>query len=318
MEGVYWLYIVMYGLFAFIVFAFVSRLAMYARIPTHLRWELYPLAGEKDRPWGGSYLEEPEWWTKPLKEKSFLNELKFMGTEALYFKEYFHLNRNYWYFVYPFHVGIFTFLVFCVLLLVGALAMLGGVAVSADSVSILGKLVYYATLISGAIGFVMSSLGSISLIIKRKMDSNLNPYTRRIEYFNLVFVLVVFLTGLFSWLIYDFTFTTARMFVKGLITFMPAVKPEPLIITHILLLVFIAAYMPFTNMMHFFAKWFTYHKIRWDDEPNLRGSKLQNKLVSVLSQPLSWSAPHIESTGRWCDLAQVPAEELKPRVKKVE
>jgi nitrate reductase gamma subunit len=70
-------------------------------------------------------------------------------------------------------------------------------------------------------------------------------------------------------------------------------------------------------MMHFFAKWFAYHKIRWDDAPNLRGSGLENRLGPLHNMPLSWAASHVEELGRWSDIARErPAAAPVPRVKK--
>ena len=59
--------------------------------------------------------------------------------------------------------------------------------------------------------------------------------------------------------------------------------------------------MPFTRMMHYVAKYFTYHKVRWDDEPNKPGSQLEKKLQSLLDQPVGWAAPHIEHGRSWVE-----------------
>jgi nitrate reductase gamma subunit len=294
------------------------QLGRYAKMPTHLRWELYPLAGERNRPWGGSYLEESDWWTKPPEEKNLLGEAKFIGEEVLFFKEYYHLNRKFWYFVYPFHIGIFLFAGFVVLLLVGALTMVGDMAVSAGSTSAWGSLVYYLTIIAGSAGLILGSLGCVGLLIRRITDNNLAPYTKRIDYINLIFVMAVFLTGLSSWAFADSTFATAREYMKGLITFNSVGGIETIIATHIVLLLLILLYMPFTNMMHFFAKSFAYHSVRWDDGPNLRGSKLEKRLGPLLNQPVSWSAPHIEAITRWSDAVPGTVEEHVPRFQEKE
>jgi len=299
------------------VIILTSKALKYVKISTHLRWELYPLVGEKNRPWGGSYLEEPEWWEKPHQEKSFLEEIKFMGQEVLFFKEYFHLNRDYWYFVYPFHIGVFMFVVFIVLLLIGAIITLGGISVSEASVNVWGKLIHYTTLVAGGTSLILGTLGCIGLIIRRRINEDLRPYTKRQDYFNLLFVLALFLTGILSWLFSDLYFGTARGYVYSLITLNPMETLEPIIISHIILLLVLAVYMPYTNIMHFFAKWFTYHKVRWDDAPNLRGSNLEKNLGSILNQQLSWSAPHTQSIMRWSDAAQITTEEeYAPRVRK--
>lgn len=321
METISWLQIVTYLLFAAIVIAFTTQLVRYAKMPTHLRWELYPLAGEKKRLGRGSYLEESEWWTKPPEEKSMFGEMKFVMEELFLFKEYHHQNRDYWYLVYPFHIGIFLFVAFLVMLIVGAVTLAAGVVISAESVNIWGRIVYYLTLITGGAGFILGIIGGIGLFIVRATDNNLRPYTRRIDYFNLLFVLVVLITGFFSWVLSDRSFDIGREYVKSLITPGPAGNIGPLLTAHIILLLLVAVYIPFTNMMHFFAKTFAYHMVRWDDRPNLRGSKLEKRLGPLLNQPVSWSAPHIQNIKRWSDTVQEIAfqettDEHTPRIKK--
>jgi len=298
-----WLQIGHYASVLFIIIAFTVKVVRYAKMPLHLRWELYPLAGRIESSGRGSYLEEPEWRTKPRKGKSFFGEMNFMLKEILFFREYFRLNRSFWYLIYPFHIGIFLFAGYGGLLIVGALTIAGNVTVSADSANLWGRLLYHATLLTGGAGLVLSSLGGIGLLIKKIIDEDLKPYTRRIEYFNLLLTLAVFLTGLLSWVLYDHTFTVVRLYVKNLITFSPVANIEPLLIAHVILLLLTAMYLPFTNMMHFFAKWFTYHKVRWDDAPNLRGSKIERTVKELLNQPVSWSAPHIQSGKSWSEVA---------------
>ena len=38
------------------------------------------------------------------------------------------------------------------------------------------------------------------------------------------------------------------------------------------------AYIPLTHMSHFVAKWFTYHHVRWSDEPNRPGASMGLRL----------------------------------------
>jgi hypothetical protein len=56
-------------------------------------------------------------------------------------------------------------------------------------------------------------------------------------------------------------------------------------------------------MMHFFAKFFTFHKVRWDDAPNLRGGELERGLKPLLEQRINWAAPHMQNLSRWTDVA---------------
>jgi nitrate reductase gamma subunit len=295
--------IVIYVLAAAFVFAFLARVIRVARMPIHLRWELYPLAGETQRPWGGSYLEDPDWWRKPREEKSFIAEMGFVGREILFFKEYFHRNRSLWYIVYPFHIGIFLLVGFFVLLFVGSLMMVGDVAVSAESANAAGKAIHYATLVVGIAGLALGAVGCLALLVRKLTDQTMIPYTRRVEYFNIVVVLAVFVTGLLAWGIADIGFETAREYMKSLITFNGMENLPALIAAHTILLAFLLAYLPYTNMMHFFAKYFTYHRVRWDDAPNLRGSSLERGLRPLLEQRVSWAAPHMQTIDKWGDIA---------------
>jgi hypothetical protein len=78
-----------------------------------------------------------------------------------------------------------------------------------------------------------------------------------------------------------------------------------LISAEIILGSLLVAYIPLTHMSHFFTKWFTYHDIRWNDEPNLAGGKIEKKVGDALHYPVSWSAPHIRGDGKktWVDVA---------------
>lgn len=316
MESVTWLLIVTYAFIALIVIVYLAKLAKYAKMPIHVRWELYPLAGEKNRPLGGSYLEDREWWSNPREEKSFLNEMKFMGEEVLFFKEYRKLNKSYWYYVFPFHIGVFVFMVFIGALIAGALTSIGGIHVSGVSPALWGRFLYYVTPVLGGIALVFGTLGGVALLIRRIFNSDLKPYTRKIEYFNQALILALFLVGLLSWVIYDHMFVVDRQYFVSLLTFNGASSISWLTTTSILLVLVTAVYLPFTNMMHFFAKWFTYHKIRWDDAPNLRGSNLESKLSPLRDLTLSWEAAHIRELGHWRDIAlDKPGDAPSPRVK---
>ncbi len=297
------LQIVTYLLFAVFTVAFLRKGYQQSKMPIHLRWELYPVAGEKSRPWGGSYLEESDWYQKPREEHSFLSEMTFFGKEVFFFKEYFRSNRSLWLIVYPFHLGIFLLVAFFFLVVVGALTMIGGVEVSAESSSAWGLLLHYVTLTVGIPALILGTIGCLALLIRKLVDPTMAPYTRRIEYFNIVFVLAMFFTGLLAWAVSDIGFEVARQYMKGLLTATSMEGMPALAATHAVLLVLLLAYLPFTNMMHFFAKYFTFHKVRWDDSPNLRGGALERGLKPLLGQRINWAAPHMQNLTRWSDVA---------------
>jgi hypothetical protein len=70
-------------------------------------------------------------------------------------------------------------------------------------------------------------------------------------------------------------------------------------------------YFPFTHMTHFAGKYFTYHRIRWEDAPNIRGGKIEGAVSNSLRQRIDWSAPHIKSGATWAEAAteETPTDE---------
>ena len=73
-------------------------------------------------------------------------------------------------------------------------------------------------------------------------------------------------------------------------------------------------YIPLTHMSHFIGKYFAYHSIRWNDNPNLSGGKEEEKINELLKQPISWAAHHIKADGKknWVEVAtELPMEDQK-------
>ena len=56
-------------------------------------------------------------------------------------------------------------------------------------------------------------------------------------------------------------------------------------------------------MLHYVAKYFTYHKVRWDDEPSHKGSKIENEVGKLLGQQGDWSAQHWRDGKSWSEKA---------------
>ena len=99
----------------------LTRFIRLSRLPVHLRWEVYPVPHEKGKgKYGGSYLEEYEWWTKP-RESSLVGELKVMLPEILLLKGVWENNRRHWFRSFPFHFGLYLLAGLIVLLLAGGI-----------------------------------------------------------------------------------------------------------------------------------------------------------------------------------------------------
>jgi len=270
---------------------FVGRkAAKYASAPMHLRWELYPVPHEAGKEYGGSYLEELDWWTKP-RHTSLWEEIKGMVPEMLLIKTLWERNRSLWFVSYPFHGGIYVAIGFIALLVLGALVQLFGGKVVANGDWWQAGL-YWLTVLAGVVSMVSVSLGCLGLLAMRTFNEGVRRYSVPADYFNLLFILAIAVSGLYAWLSVDQTFGQLRGYVAGLLTLSVAPLSPALVVTAVLLTLFMI-YLPFTHMTHFVGKFFTYHLVRWDDTPNEPGSAYERQLGVLLQRPIGWSAPHI-------------------------
>lgn len=300
------LHLLTYACFITFVAAVVLKIHKINSMPIHLRWELYPVPHEGKRAkHGGSYFEEFEWWTKP-REVSRIGELKAMIPEMLLIKALWEHNRSLWFRSFPFHFGLYLLIGWAGLLVVGAIVQIAGVEVAAKSGSIIGVGIHYLTILSGAIGLILANIGAMALLHRRLTDEELNGYTAFSHIFNLSAFVVALLTAFFTYILVDQTFALARGYVQSLLTFkLTASVGSAAVAAEFLLFSLLMAYVPLTHMSHFVAKYFFYHKIRWEDEPNVVGSKMEKQIAEVLNYPVSWAAPHIKGDGKktWADVA---------------
>ncbi len=287
----------------FFIVVVVLKMAKIARMPVHLRWDLYPIPHEKGKAeYGGSYFEDADWWTKPANTSMF-SELKEMAKEIIFIQSLFNNNRLLWIFSFPFHFGMYCLIGFIFLLVFGAILGAAGIGISAASANGLAVVVYHLTVIIGTIGWILAIVGAVGLLICRSTWGEIRKSTVRSDYTNLLFLLAVFVTGFVSWLTVDPGYSILRGFVRDLITFraigiLPMAVKVQLWVTAALLF-----YYPFTHMTHLFGKYFTYHWIRWEDSPNVRGGKIEKAVSSSLGFRQNWSAPHIKSGSTWAEAA---------------
>ena len=285
---------------------YTYRAYKYVRMPVHLRWELYPVPHEGQEH-GGSYFEEPEWWTKPRK-RNIVRDIIFIVKDYLFFMQYFQLNRGYWSVLYVWHLGFYLIVLFHGLVAMGGLAMISsGVDISADSANAGFKFLYYLTLVTGVVGFGLGCLGSIGVMIKRLVDPDLNLYASAKNYFSYVFYFAVFLSGLVAWAAFDTSFALYRDFYHAVFTFSD-VEVDAALVSHAVLFAAFLFYMPSTQAMHYLTKFFAFFAVRWNDSPNMRGSKVEKKIEELLGQNVAWSAPHIQTGKNWVEIATNPIE----------
>jgi nitrate reductase gamma subunit len=296
------LQIISYLAILLFVVVVAAKMAKIARMPLHLRWDLYPIPHEKGRgAYGGSYYEEVDWWTKP-KNFSLFSEIKEMAKEIIFIQSVFHNNRPLWFFSFPFHFGMYCLIGFLKLMVLGAILQLFGVIIAADS-GVIAKIIYHLTIIFGAVGWILSIIGAVGLIFFRMFHSEMRKATVLSDFTNLLILLAVFVAGLVSYATVDSSYAILRGFVQNLISFQPTEVLPTAVSVQLWLWAALMFYFPFTHMTHLFGKYFTYHKVRWEDEPNMRGSKIETAVNNALGYTQTWSAPHIKSNSSWAEAA---------------
>ncbi len=300
--------VVVYASTVVFAVAVIARIVMWSRMPMHVRWELYPVAHEGKRAaYGGSYLEEVDWWTKP-RVKSLAGELKVMLPEIFFLVALFEHNRKLWYRSFPFHFGLYCAGGWLLLMILGGLV--GAVSPATLESGAVSSIFDRLVPLMGYAGLILGLLGAVGLLQRRLTDPELRDFTKPADVFNLVLFVAVFGFALMTVLTVDSSFAASRTFVSGLVTFSSGPVAEAGPATWMVplsggLLGLLVAYIPLTHMSHFIGKYFAYHAIRWDDEPNLRGGPFEPRIARVLGQKVDWSAPHIDGRGEksWADLA---------------
>jgi len=300
-------YLMVYAAFGVFIVACCARIAMWAKLPMHLRWELYPVAHEAAKAsYGGSYLEESDWWKRPRKV-SLWGELKVMVPEILFLVALREHNRKMWRRSFPFHFGLYLAIGATVLALAtGALQLLAPAAIG-DGIAGLLRLCVVAL---GAVGLGLGLLGALALLHRRLTAPELKDFTSAGDLFNLGLFIAAFACALLTFALVDPTGAQAMRFAGSLLSFDFAPLAGTglgvaLPLASIVLLSALVAYVPLTHMSHFIGKYFAYHAIRWNDTPNLAGGKQEAGIRALLGRPVSWAAPHIQGDGKktWADVA---------------
>ncbi|MFC1962889.1 hypothetical protein ACFLWB_02700 [Chloroflexota bacterium] len=300
MENITLPQIATYVSYLFVIIAYVVKIRKYFLMPQNLRWEIYPVAtvsGQKAK-YGGSDFEEPEFWTKPI-HKNQARGIWELAKKYLTMWEYFRRVRAYWFALYPWHIAFYLIILFHGCALLGAILMkTAGLEIASTSANAGGQIVYYATIVIALGSFILGTIGSIGMLIKRLADSALRDYASPQNYLNYVFFLAVFVSGLASYAVADSTFAGYREFWVGLIS-LKGVAVQPAEYVHIMLFSAFLIYLPFTRSTHYITILLAFFKIRWNDEPNFGSPEADEKLAGVLSSKVSWAAPHIQTGQSW-------------------
>lgn len=295
MSGILW-HIFAFGVVAIFLIVAIYRAFAITRLPVHLRWELAPIPHEKGKGrYGGSYLEEYEWWRK-RQRKSRIAPILYMIVEIFLLRGIWRHNRGLWPLTFAFHTGIYLIFAMLLLSIINAIFVITGVPSSVLDVFLA------ITSVVAVVGYLLGGAGAIGLILKRVLDANLRSFNTVTKYFNLVFLGAVFISGAYAWFSSGNLASEMSLFIKGLVTLDTGITVAFPLSLHIIISLLFLLYLPWTDMIHFIAKYFTYHEIRWNDAP--QDEKMERELRELLAQPVSWSAAHVKADGKksWIDL----------------
>jgi len=282
------------------VIAFGLKLLKFAKMPLHVRWEIYPIPHE-GRSWGGSSFEEVDQWTKP-RHKNFVEQFKFMVPEIFLIRALYEHNRPLWYWSFPFHAGLYLGIGGLILFVLSAVLELAGAAsISSGAFSAL----VLGTRVLAFVAFISGTIGAVGLVVKRASDPVFAQTSSGTDYLNLVWLGAIFVSGLLVWTT-DPEMAVSRQFLVGLLSFEGSSATLSLVqVVNLLLFAGFVAYFPFTHMTHMITKYFMWDKVKWDDRPNRDDPQMDAKIREYLSYPVSWSATHVAGEGRksWAEVA---------------
>lgn len=269
------------------------KIVQLARLPLNVRWEVYPVPHETKakRRYGGSYMEEIDWATKtraPSRVATFV-EIAAEITTLKKVKE--HNGYGIWPLSLAMHWGLYLYFGWLFLLVVANAVNPAGLS--------------YLTMVVGLAAHVLGAGGALGLVVKRRTNQNLHLYTTPLDYFNLLFLGALFLAGFVSWL-GDSSFVAHKAYIGSVLFFRPVHAPAAVSVSFLLFELFMI-YMPFTKLIHYFARYFTFDRALWDDDFKAKGSAVDRQVTAQLAYGANWAAPHMTPGKTWLQQAQTTA-----------
>ncbi|HUX27453.1 MAG TPA: respiratory nitrate reductase subunit gamma [Terracidiphilus sp.] len=304
-------YVAIYaGLLLFLV-GCLRRIYQYTCTPFHLRWELYPVPHEEPSrvQHGGSYFESGEWWLRP-QAIHHRGEWIAMFREIVFLRGLWEFNPRLWLPSFLFHFGLYLSIVTVGL----ATAAAAGALIPGVASGRLPSAVFTSSTWIGSAAIVFVLVGAVWLLMRRVTDPALKNYTKVGDIFNLAFFIGTFAClagGFFGGAANGASFAEVA---RGALRFDRGAQIGTVPGLGLILASALVAYIPFTHMSHFIAKYFTWHSVRWDDRRNARGGALESKIAASLRHRPTWAAPHLGADGKksWAEIAASnPVEEVR-------
>jgi nitrate reductase gamma subunit len=286
---------VAFGWLAALMFIGVSayKIVRLARLPLNVRWEVYPVPHEskEKRGYGGSYMEEMDWAATKRSSSPLPAILEIAAEVATLKRVREHNGYGIWPLSLAMHWGLYLYFGWLFLLAVGN-------AVTVPALSLL-------TIAVGLTAHILGAVGALGLVVKRATNRDLRPYTTPLEYFNLLFLAALFIAALVSWL-GDTSFAAHKAYIGSVLFFRPVRIPAAVSVSFLVFELFMI-YMPFTKLIHYFAKYFTFDRALWDDDFKAKGSPADRQVTAQLGYKTTWAAPHIAPGQTWLQQAQSTA-----------
>lgn len=287
----------------FICLAFLKMRDFVKDSPLHIRWELYPVPheGPKKAAYGGSYMEESNWWTKPRHVDHWM-DIKAMLMEIIFLEATYKNNPKLWARSYPFHMGLYLLMGGTIVLLFAAFLQICGLSPHNGFIIFLGNII---NAISMSGGFLIAA-GGIALIMRRIQDKGLKRYTTKEMFFNLGGFSLFGILTLLAWVFNPSYYAVANKFMTNLLTFNFSPLGSTWFVLSMLVGFVMLLWIPVTNMKHLLIKYFMYHDIRWGDEATVYSERNQKLIEKELQFDVTWSAPHIAGDGgthTWAEVA---------------
>lgn len=294
----------MYALFYLLAYLAVLAFACLAIIkignyikasPLHIRWELYPVPheGPKRAAYGGSYMEETNWWTKPRHVDHWM-DIKAMALEIFCLESTFKNNLPLWLCTYPFHMGLYMLMGGIFIVVFAVILQLFGVSPDCGFLIFIGNVI---TVVS-VVGALCVAGGGIALIRRRIKDKGLHKYTTPEMYTNLGSFVIFALLTLCAWTFNPSYYDLCRDFIYNLFTFNFKPLGSGWFVLNMLAGFCVLVWIPVTNMKHLLIKYFMYHDIRWGDTPTVYSDRNKKLIEENLQFGVDWAAPHVKDGGK--------------------
>jgi nitrate reductase gamma subunit len=272
--------VVFYGSILFCIFACAYKVFVYARVPMHIRWEIY-----KD----SSIYETGNWWRKKGGGRSQKPDNLFKNAATL--KEYYKNNKLFWLPLYLFHLGVYLLITWHAWLFIYPLVFHKNWPVG-------------YSLIWGHTATGLMFAGALGVFISRLASRSLRATYPRWHYFKWLIIMAAAATGYIAVQFY-FNGVMAEVlgYVRGQLQFNWADKMNPPLLTslHVLTVSAVLIYLPFSHAVRLFFRY--YHEWRWNYIPGLRSARVSEETKNMLEYPITWAAKHATVGTLWKDLA---------------